>query len=186
MPQFNMLHQQLFDCRVNKAKGFKVIESKNESEAKFVFMSGFILRGAGKEEVRGRVAELIENSVVNPAPGVNYKNQNVDLLQVGVSAAYTGIASTLSLTDMVRWISQKAGIAGRFNEMLTGDPRGFCYGTSCTNYTNSVRMSVTGGDDGHWHIHEIAVGEKIVLDVLIADSLETLLKPFYDLQTASR
>lgn len=168
-----------------KSKGFMVVDKPEDSDSKFVFLSGFSLRGAGKQEIRGSVGELIENSVTNPKPGVDYKHQNTDLLQVGVSVAYSGIASVLSITDMIRWMSQKTGVAGRFNEMLTGDPRGFCYGTSCTNYTNSVRMSVTGAGDGGWFIEEVAVSEKIVIDILISDSVETILKPFYDLQPLS-
>jgi hypothetical protein len=87
----------------------------------------------------------------------------------------------LSVTDMVRWIGQKTGIAGRFNELLTGDPRGFCFGDACSKYTSTVVMNVTG-DSGHWWVMEKAQDSKVVLDLVIADSVENTLQPLYDLK----
>lgn len=141
-----------------------------------------MLSGAGKEEVRGKLAEFMESSIVlDRENSPDYRHQNVDLLQVGVSAGYTGLTSAISVTDMVRWLGQKTGVAGRFNELLTGDPRGFCLADSCNKYTSTVIMNVKG-ESGHWWIQEKAQESTIVLDIVVADVIENMLKPLYDLR----
>ncbi len=82
---------------------------------------------------------------------------------------------------MVRWLGQKTGVAGRFNEMLTGDPRGFCLAESCSKYTSTVIMNVKG-NSGHWWVQEKAQDSKVVLDLVVADAVENMLKPFYDIR----
>ncbi|WP_126448103.1 hypothetical protein [Sulfuricystis multivorans] len=165
-----------------RAMGFTVAEKLEDADAKFNFDGIFLISGAGKEEVRGRLGELLESAVGVAQPSnPDYHHQNVDLLQIGVSVAATGVASMLSVTDMVRWIGQKTGIAGRFNELLTGDPRGFCYGDQCNKFTSSVILSVNG-DSGHWWIMEKAQDSKVVLDMVISDAIENVLKPFYDVK----
>lgn len=165
-----------------RANGYSIVDNKAESEAAFTLRSNFGLSGAGKEEVRGKTESLIEGPSEEGASRPDYKHQTVDLLQVGVSAARTGITSVFSITDIGMWLSQKTGIAGRFNEALTGDPRGFCYGENCNKRTNSVIMMATGGVDGAWYVVEKAFSEQIVLHVVIEDSIETVLKPFYELK----
>lgn len=168
-----------------KAKGFAIVENPQEADAKFRFGGMFTITGAGKEDVRGKLGDLLETSVSAPQPNApDYRHQNVDLLQVGVSAAYAGVASVISVTDMVRWIGQKTGVAGRFNELLTGDPRGFCFGDACSKYTSTVVMNVTG-DNGHWWVMEKAQDSKVVLDLVIADAVENALRPLYELKGGS-
>lgn len=165
-----------------KARGYSVVDKPEDADAKFRVGGMFTIAGAGKEDVRGKLGDLLESAVGADQPSnPDYRHQNVDLLQIGVSAAYTGVASMLSVTDMVRWIGQKTGIAGRFNELLTGDPRGFCFGDACSKYTSTVVMNVTG-DSGHWWVMEKAQDSKVVLDLVIADSVENTLQPLYDLK----
>lgn len=169
-----------------KAKGFAVVDKPEDADAKFRVGGMFTISGAGKEDVRGKLGDLLESAVGTDQPSnPDYRHQNVDLLQIGVSAAYTGIASVLSVTDMVRWIGQKTGIAGRFNEMLTGDPRGICFGEACSKYTSTVVMNVTG-DSGHWWVMEKAQDSKLVLDLVIADVVESTLEPLYELKNAAQ
>jgi len=165
-----------------KARGFAVVDNPEEADAKYRFGGMFTITGAGKEDVRGKLGDLLESSVGTPQPGSpDYRHQNVDLLQIGVSAAYAGVASVISVTDMVRWIGQKTGVAGRFNELLTGDPRGFCFGDACSKYTSTVVMNVTG-DNGHWWVMEKAQDSKVVLDLVIVDAVENMLQPLYYLK----
>jgi len=165
-----------------RARGYTTVENPDEAEEQYRFSGMFMLSGAGKNEARGKLGELLESSVSNDfGNSTNYGHQNVDLLQIGVSAAYSGIASAISITDMVRWLGQKTGVAGRFNEMLTGDPRGFCLADSCSKYTSTVIMNVKGAS-GHWWIQEKAQDSKVVLDLVVADAVEQILKPFYDIR----
>ncbi len=169
-----------------KAKGFAVVDKPDDADARFRVNGMFFVSGAGKEEVRGKLGDLLESAVgVDQPSNPDYRHQNVDLLQIGVSAAYTGVASVLSVTDMFRWIGQKTGIAGRFNEMLTGDPRGIFFGEACGKFTSTVMMDVTG-DSGHWWVMEMAQDPKRVLDQVIADTVESILKPLYDLKNAAQ
>jgi hypothetical protein len=169
-----------------RARGFNVVEKPEDADAKFTFNGIFSITGAGKEDVRGKLGDLFESAIENVEPqNPDYRHQNVNIRQIGVSAAYSGIASAISVTNIVRWISQQTGIAGRFNEMITGDPRGFCYGEQCTKFTTTVNLSVNGGDDGHWWVRGTAINEKMVLDLVIANALENAMKPFYDIKPPS-
>ena len=165
-----------------QARGYSIADKPEDADEQYRFSGLFMLSGAGKEEVKGKLADLLESSVGNSqGKSPDYGHQNVDLLQIGVSAAYTGIASAISVTDMVRWLGQKTGVAGRFNEMLTGDPRGFCLAESCSKYTSTVIMNVKG-NSGHWWVQEKAQDSKVVLDLVVADAVENMLKPFYDIR----
>lgn len=165
-----------------QARGYAVADKPEDADEQYRFSGMFMLSGAGKEEVKGKLADLLESSVGSgQGNSPDYGHQNVGLLQIGVSAAYTGIASTISITDMVRWLGQKTGIAGRFNELLTGNPRGFCLAESCSKYTSTVIMNVKG-NSGHWWVQEKAQDSKVVLDLVVADAMENMLKPFYDIR----
>jgi len=172
--------------RVLKAKlqtrGYAIVEKPEEADEQYRITGMFMLSGAGKGKASGKLGELLESSISNDlGKSPDYKHQNVDLLQIGVSAAYSGITSAISITDMVSWLGQKTGIAGRFNELLTGDPRGFCVGESCNKYTSTVIMFAKG-NSGHWWIQEKAQDSKVVLDLVVADAVENILKPFYDIR----
>lgn len=164
-----------------RRRGFNVVETAGDADARFKVGGAFAITGGGKEEVRGKLSELLESSVeATPSNSPDYRHQNIDLVQIAAGRAYTGF---ISVTDMVRWLGQKTGIAGRFNEMLTGDPRGFCWHESCSKFTSSAIVSVKG-DSGHWWLQESAQDAKVVLDLVVADAIESALKPIYDTKPA--
>lgn len=165
-----------------RSRGYSIVETPDDAEEQYRFGGIFMLSGAGKEEARGKLGDMLESAVMDDlGKSPNYTHKNIDLLQIGVSAAYSGIASAISITDIARWLSQKTGVSGRFNELLTGDPRGFCLADSCSKYTNTVIMNVKGSS-GHWWIQEKAQDSRVVLDIVVADTMENILKPFYDLR----
>lgn len=164
-----------------RRRGFNVVEAAGDADAHFKVGGAFAITGGGKEEIRGKLSELLESSVeAAPSNSPDYRHQNIDLVQIAAGRAYTGF---ISVTDMVRWLGQKTGIAGRFNEMLTGDPRGFCWHESCSKFTSSAIVSVKG-DSGHWWLQESAMDAKVVLDLVVADAIESALKPIYDTKPA--
>ena len=99
-------------------------------------------------------------------------------MQIATVTTFTGF---LSVTDLGVWLSQKMGIAGRFNEMLTGDPRGFCWHESCNKYTSSAVLRVKG-DDSYWWLQEAAKDERIVLDLVVEDMGANGQKPLLELK----
>lgn len=162
-----------------KAQGYSVVETADEADAKFKFTGYFNIDGAGKEAVKGSLGELMEKSVAVQLPtSPDYKHENTNLTQIAVSGVAMG---AISVTDVISWLGQQTGLAGRFNEALTGDPRGFCMHENCNKYRNRVFIIVTG-ETGRWTVEEVVQNEKIVLDVVIADALEKVLVPLIDLQ----
>ncbi len=165
-----------------RSRGFNVVATAGDADAHFKVGGAFAITGGGKEEVRGKLGELLESSAeAAPSNSPDYRHQNIDLVQIAAGRAYTGF---ISVTDMVRWLGKKTGIVGRFNEMLTGDPRGFCWHESCSKFTSSAIVSVKG-DSGHWWLQESAQDAKVVLDLVVADAIESALKPIYDIKPAS-
>ncbi len=166
-----------------KERGLLVTDSEGDAEATFKLTGVFGIEGAGKERVSGPLGELLEKTIPVDASGrPDYQHQSVDLLQIATVTTFTGF---LSVTDLTVWLSQKMGIAGRFNEMLTGDPRGFCWHESCRKYTSSAVLGVKG-DDSYWWLQEAAKDERVVLDLVVEDILANGLKPLLDLKPESQ
>lgn len=162
-----------------KERGFLVTDSEGDAEAKFRITGVFGIEGAGKERLSGSLGELLEKTIpVDGSGKPDYHHQNVDLLQIATVSAFTGV---LSVSDMINWLGQKSGLAGRFNEMLTGDPRGFCLHESCNKYTSSAVLRIVG-DDSYWWLQEAAQDERVVLDLVVEDILGNGLKPLLDLR----
>lgn len=165
-----------------RAKGFAIVENAEDAEAKFLFAGLFSVNGAGKQGINNRpLAELFENSTTIEIPdSPNYQHQSIDLPQIAVSSV---VMKAISATDILLWFSQVTGVAGRFNEALTGDPRGICMQKDCEKLLSSVALYVTGNDEnGKWRISSGARNEKPVLDIVIADAMERALAPLFDLQ----
>ena len=166
-----------------KERGLLVTDSEGDAETTFKLTGVFSIEGAGKERVSGPLSELLEKTIpVDPSGRPDYQHQNVDLVQIATVTTFTGF---LSVTDLGVWLSQKMGIAGRFNEMLTGDPRGFCWHESCNKYSSSAVLRVKG-DDSYWWLQEAAKDERIVLDLVVEDILANGLKPLLDLKPESQ
>ncbi len=157
-----------------RAKGVNVVLEESQADEKFKLTGIFSITGAGKQSVKGQLSDLFETSVkLDSHQGADYRAQTITLTQLAATSAING---SISVSDMVLWLSQKAGIAGRFNEGLTGDPRGFCWHEDCNKVTSTAIISVRG-NKSHWWIEESAKSEKIVIDLVIADLIDNSLKP---------
>lgn len=163
-----------------RAKGFAVVDAPSSADAKFRFNGTYIISALAKQDIVGPLGEVLERTVQldDKTPEPHY--QTVDLLQIGAVGTYRG---AISVPDLLLWISQKAGIAGRFNEMLTGDARGWCLNEKCKQVQSYVEMRVYG-DGVFWRVKAQVWHEKLLLDVLIADVLENTLAPFYELKAS--
>lgn len=163
-----------------RAKGFTVADDPLSADARFKFNGTYIISALAKQDIVGPLGEVLERTVQLDNKAADRHYQTVDLLQIGTLGAYRG---AISVPDLLLWISQKTGIAGGFNEMLTGDPRGWCLNEKCKQVKSYVEMRVYG-DGVFWRVKAQAWHEKLLLDVLIADVLEDTLTPFYRLKAS--
>lgn len=162
--------------------GYKVVD--NESDADFtVDVDGaFHVIGAGKEPLKGRLGELLEASL-EPGAGnsPDYTHQNINLMQIAASSVPLG---GISISQLIQWVSQKTGIAGRFNEAITGDPRGWCWAESCKQRISGAVFAVRAGDNGRWWVFSEARDPRMLLDLVVMDAIDSGLKPLYGLKQA--
>lgn len=163
-----------------RAKGFAVADDAASADARFKINGTYIISALAKQDIVGPLGEVLERTVQLDNKAADPHYQTVDLLQIGTVGAYRG---AISVPDLLLWISQKTGIAGGFNEMLTGDPRGWCLNEKCKQVKSYVEMRVYG-DGVFWRVKAQAWHEKLLLDVLIADVLEDTLAPFYRLKAS--
>lgn len=161
-----------------RAKGFVIVDDSSSADTRFRFNGTYIISALAKQDIVGPLGEVLERTVQVDDKPADPHYQSVDLLQIGAVGAYRG---AISVPDLLLWISQKTGIAGRFNEMMTGDPRGWCLNEKCNQVRSYVEMRVYG-DGVFWRVKAQAWHEKLLLDVLISDVLESTLAPFYQLK----
>lgn len=159
------------------AQGYQIVQEAENADAKIRFDGVFMVAGRGKETVKGKLGDLLESSMRLKAPSnPDYGHQNVDIAQVAAGRLFTG---SFSPTDLITYLGQKSGIAGRFNELITGDPRGWCWHESCDKVWSHVVMQVRG-DAGHWWVQVSAQEKSIVLDQAIAEAIDATMRPFVD------
>ncbi len=163
-----------------RARGFAVVDDPSSAEARFRFNGTYIISALAKQDIVGPLGEVLERTIQLDGKPTDPHYQTVDLLQIGAVGAYRG---TISVPDLLLWISQKTGIAGRFNEMLTDDPRGWCLNEKCKQVQSYVEMRVYG-DGVFWRVKAQVWHEKLLLDVLTVDVLENTLAPFYQLKAS--
>lgn len=163
-----------------RARGFAVSDDAASADARFKFNGTYIISALAKQDIVGSLGEVLERTVQLDNKVADPHYQTVDLLQIGTLGAYRG---AISVPDLLLWISQKTGIASGFNEMLTGDSRGWCLNEKCKQFKSYVEMRVYG-DGVFWRLKAEAWHEKLLLDVLVADVLEDTLAPFYQLKAS--
>ncbi|MDR0776201.1 MAG: hypothetical protein LBE81_06130 [Azonexus sp.] len=170
-----------------RRRGFAVAETAGDADAHFKVDGVFSLVKRGKTQSSGKLGELLEASIEIPQDTSDWHSQpvgivDIALVDVAISRAVFGY---ISPTNLGIWISDKVGVRGWFNKMLTGDPDGFCVNDDfCKNIISGVFVYVKS-DAGHWWIKESAKNEKIVLDLVIEDALDNILKPIYDTRPAA-
>lgn len=162
------------------AHGFNMVQDETEAEVKITVSGAFHVIGAGKDPIEGRLAPLLEASL-EPGAGESpdYTHQNINLVQIAASTIPLG---GISVPQLFLWVSQKTGIAGRFNEAITGDPRGWCFAESCSIRRSGAVISVRGGDSGRWWVFSEVKDKKMFLDLAVMDAIESGLQPLYELK----
>ena len=165
-----------------RSKGLAVTENPEEADVKYQMMGTFSVSGRGREPKSGSMGKLLETSMPTAESlKADYYQQSTSLAHVALD---TVISKPIAITDLLTWFGQKTGVAGRFNEMVTGNANGWCFTADCNKLTSFATVMVRGGDDDYWWLQASAVDEKVVLDVVVSDILENALKPFDDLGAA--
>jgi hypothetical protein len=165
-----------------RRRGFAVAETAGDADAHFKVNGAFSLAKRRKTQSSGNLGELLEASIELPQDTSDWHGQPVGVEDIALQKAVLGF---ISPTDLVTWIGDKVGVNAWFNKMLTGDPDGFCVNDDCCkNIISGVVLHVSG-DAGRWWIQESAKNEKIVLNLVIEDALDNILKPIYDTRPAA-
>ena len=165
-----------------RSRGLTVTENAAEADVKYQMMGTYSISGRGRETKSGSVGKLLESSMpTEESLKADYFHQSTGLDHVALDAV---ISKPIAITDLFVWLGQKTGVAGRFNEMITGNANGWCFTPGCNNLTSFVSIIVRGGEDDYWWLQASADSEKVVLDVVVADILESAMKPFDDLGKA--
>lgn len=94
----------------------------------------------------------------------------------------TLVMRSISVSELLIYLSERSGIAGWFNKALTGDPRGVCLTSNCEDVETVVTLYVTvtrDGDSVSWTAMAGAKAKTIVLDQVLAAALDTALSPVF-------
>lgn len=171
--------------------GYRMVDTLDQADVKIEIAGGYSITGAGKEDIKGTLGAALENSLrIDPSASASATHQSVDVVQIAAASIGTG---TIDLSGMVLWVTQKTGMAGRFNQALTGDPRGFCLNENCNKYRNVLNVlvrvlekRVSWKEDpqlkrGIWLVEAVVFDEKVVLDLMISKAMETALAPLLEL-----
>lgn len=165
-----------------RSKGLAVTENATDADVKYQMMGTFSVSGRGREPKSGSMGKLLETSMPTAESlKADYFQQTTGLDHVALDAV---ISKPIAITDLFIWLGQKSGVAGRFNELVTGNSKGWCFAPDCNKLTSFASVMVRGGDENYWWLQASAVDDKVVLDVVVADILENSLKPFDDLGNA--
>ena len=165
-----------------RSRGLAVTENANEADVKYQMMGTFSVSGRGREPKSGSMGKLLETSMPTAESlKADYYHQTTGLDHVALD---TVISRPIAITDLFIWLGQNTGVAGRFNELVTGNSKGWCFAPDCNKLTSFASVMVRGGDEDYWWLQASAVDDKVVLDVVVADILENALKPFDDLGSA--
>ena len=167
-----------------RSRGLAIAENASEADVKYQMMGTFSVSGRGRETKSGSMGKLLETSIpTEESLKADYYHQSVGLVQVALDAV---ISKPIAIADLFTWLGKKTGVAGRFNELVTGNANGWCFTQDCNKLTSFATVIVRGRDDDYWWLQASAVDEKVVLDVVVADILENALKPFDELGGANR
>lgn len=165
------------------AKGYRVV-ARADADAVFMMQGTLEVKGGGKTGFTVSMGELAESGDKRDVGGTDYTYQTI----TGESVVVSTIGMrTVSITDVGLWLSQKTGIAGRANELLTGDPRGICV-VDCENWKRlkhvtslaiaSLPIEGKPFKSGAWALYSSVYRDKVEAEMAIADSLVMFLEPF--------
>lgn len=162
-----------------ESKGYKITLNEGEADGRIRFGGGYGISGRGLETVTGKLAALEQLQNLATPANTDYTKNSVGLDHVALSALATGVGSSTSVTDLGIWITQKIGVAGWFNKMVTGDPRGFCMHENCNKFDQRVLITADGdGVEVTASALSYATSEKIVVDRLFGNAVLDILNTF--------
>jgi hypothetical protein len=163
------------------ARGYEMAASQDVADAKFIFRGNVIVDGGGQAPMKESLGVLTEKAATLNPSSPDYHHQNVFLPVIAASSVVMG---KISATDILSWLGQTTGAAGRFNEAITGDPKGWCLNDACREARKvfSSRVMITASGSGQWYVLNTARSNKVVADYMVADAITSVLEPLLSLQ----
>ena len=165
-------------------KGYRVVASKEAADIAFKMQGTLEVKGGGKTGFRSFLAELAEAGTNKDVGGPDYQHQNITGESLVVESIGTG---SIHVSHVLLWLTQKTGIAGRANELLTGDPRGICV-VDCENWKRlqhitriaigTIPLEGKPVKRGFWSLHAYTFHDKVEAEKHVAESLILALEPF--------
>lgn len=165
---------------VLRDRGFALADSVEDSDAQIRFRGVVAVGLFATKPNTMSLADAVEKSLVKPNSKENAEVGNSSLAEVvaidTVAKNITpSIRNVVSATNILEWLGDVTGLRAGFNKALTGDPRGFCMSEHCNKYQQQVVVGAMGAVS--WLVTMSTLSETIVLDRLIAESLESALAP---------
>lgn len=160
-------------------RGYVFSETKEGAEASIILIGGYGLHLAGKRPVYNELGPIIEKQAKysNAMHASDEKVETIALHQVMVN---TVIFRQFDWVNFAAWVGQQSGFTEMGNKSLLGTPDGYCNGSRCETYQNTIRIKVLS-DLGSWTLDESAVANRNVLDTIIPDAIDKALSPLMTL-----
>lgn len=161
-----------------KKRGFQIVDTPEQAEVAYELDGMIIVDGKGMKRTNTRLGIMMERSIREPdlKKAGYHQTDGSDVRAMLVSKALTGAFDPFSV---VKWFSDLSGLSAGLNTLLTGDPKGACIGKNCDKYFNIVNL-VVRSKDGYWTARGQAMDERLVIDTMLTDLIDTAMKPIYD------
>lgn len=161
-----------------RAQGYTVREDDEEAAVSFELFGAYGIEITGKEKLSGQLEEITDVALDPNRPADSLAYDSVLGRQMAIGAVLT---QTISLTSLVSYLGQRSGISGWINQALTGDPRGWCLSANCYRDKTTVLVHVLGKSPegkASWNAIGTRHAATMVIDRVLADTLERVLQPF--------
>jgi len=158
-----------------RSKGLSVAENEDDADIKLKAVGLFRVSGKGLSPVSGQLGEIVGSSIAEPT-SPDYARSSVKPDHVVGTALISGI-SAVSVANLGIWLTQQTGVAGFFNKMITGDPRGICLHENCYKFEQRVVVAMLG--DGI-SVQALAVAhhEKLMMDIIADQAVAEVMRAF--------
>ena len=157
-------------------RGIQVVDGGENADLKVSVIGRFSFAKPFAPEVGGMLRDLpIVSSNAKPDDSLKFEAMPGRQIVLGWL-----VTRAISITEVVTYLSQQTGVAGWFNKMLTGDPRGVCLTETCELVKTQVVLYVTvetNGETTSWTTMAAAMEKKMVLDQVLGKAMEEGLRP---------
>src|SRR5574338_248620 len=158
-----------------KQKGAEIVPDGGEAAVRIFVVGGYSINQPGHASINGKIGELFApGRVLEGDKTLRYQTINERQIVMGT------VTNTLSIAEVVSYLSQISGVSGWVNSKLTGDPRGVCAGERCDQVKTEVMLILTmesSAGHAHWTVKATSYDKTQVIDHVLGAAVEELMKP---------